>query len=160
MSAQPLTTLPALQTVPIPEKTTQSPKTSRVQKTCPCGVCGRDTAVNRDGRFRAHGPQEDRCAGTGTPVSAHVYPLSTDGKEVTVYGTCGVCGITDDSLHEVDSPKVFTRAHNHNRPRIAQEGDAYVVTWFRYRSFEWRRRYFDWHEDALDFANNLKEHTR
>lgn len=137
-----------------------APRRSRRWQKCPCGVCGQDTAVNESGVFRAHGPHNDRCAGAGTPVSARVYPLSTGGTEVTVYGTCGVCGITEDSQHEVDSPRAFTRAHNHNRPRVTQEGDAYVVTWFRYRSFEWRRRYFDWREDALDFANNLKEHTR
>lgn len=137
-----------------------APRRSHHWQKCPCGVCGQDTAVNETGVLRAHGPYKDRCAGAGTPVSARVYPLSTNGTEVIIYGTCGVCGITEASQYEVDSPKAFTKMHNHNRPRIAQEGDAYVVTWFRYRSFEWRRRYFDLHEDALDFANNLKEHTR
>lgn len=140
-------------TTPIAE-----PTKSRVQKRCPCGVCGRDTAVNSDGTYRVHGVPEDRCEATGLAIKARVFPVQESGT-VAVYGTCGICGITQKDPREVESPKLFLKTHNHNRPRVSQEGDASVVTWFRYRTFQWRRRYFDWHDMAMDFAADIKEHT-
>lgn len=155
MSAQPLTTLPGLQTVPIPEKTTPRYKTSRKQRVCPCGVCGRDIAVNRDGTYRVHGPEDDRCPGTGVSIRASVLT----GKN-GAYGTCGLCGIVRESREQVRDAKAFVRAHNHLRPKVTPDGGRTAVLWFRYRTYEWRRRVFRTHEEAMTFASNLKEHTR
>lgn len=131
---------------------------SRRQKTCACGVCGRDTAVNRDGALRVHGLPEDRCPGTGVKVPAAVRPVRQDGA-VIVYGTCGVCGIYDGACVVTDV-KRFMRDHNHGRPRVTEQGGRFSVFWFRYRTFEWRNRYFDTRAEAMDFATNIKEHSR
>ena len=155
MSAQNLTPLPEIRTVPIPEKTTSRYKTSRRQKTCPCGVCGNDIAVNRDGTYRVHGPEGDRCPGTGVSVKASVL-TGRNGA----YGTCGLCGIVRENREQVRDAKAFVKAHNHLRPKVTPEGGRTAVLWFRYRTYEWRRRVFGTHEKAMNFASNIKEHTR
>lgn len=131
-------------------------KVSRKQSACPCGVCGRDIAVNVGGTYRAHGPEDDRCVGAGLKVRAVVYPRRV-GAETTVYGACGVCGVSE---REITNAKAFMREHNHGRPRVFSESGGYVVSWFRYRSYQWRRRYFDTRDLAMEFALNIKEYTR
>lgn len=128
-----------------------------------CGFCDKDVALNVTGELRAHegiatGQVTGPCLGAGLPMAAQVQVEIewTDDDTVGMYSTCAVCGdLTPED--EATDHKAYRAAHNHRKPKVQPDGHRFTVTWYSYGKSQWRRRYADTHEAAMEIAADIRE---